>query len=62
MRSFIHDIVEEDKGRSKGVQKIRKKSKAEMELDKLAFFVNYDHLASGIVGINLQMGVKLLGF
>lgn len=54
-------MVVEDKGRSKGVRKIRKKSKAEMELDKLAFFVNYDHLASGIIGINLQMGVKLLG-
>lgn len=54
-------MLEEDKGRSKGVRKIRKKSKAEMVLDKLAFFINYDHLASGIIGINLQMGVKLLG-
>lgn len=56
LRRFVSKMVEEDKRKQKGGNQSKKKTKAQRELDKLAFFVNYDSQIS-----DNEDGVKLLG-
>ena len=55
LRCFIREMLKEEEYRREGLQKSKKKTRMQRELDKLAFSVNYDRATT-----ENHMGVKLL--